>query len=155
MRARLIVAISALLLCGVAVADGVTWDQLSDEQRVVLGQFEGSFDELPADRRERLSRGAERFSTMTPEERAQAQARFMRWRELSDERRALIRERAEIFQNLPPEEQQRIRENYRRFQEMKRERREMLRDRYQRMTPEQRQRMRDRLKRRPASRRRD
>ena len=153
MRARLIAAISVLLMCGVAVADGVTWGELSDEQRVVLRQFEGSFDSLPAERRERLSRGAERFATMTPEQRRHAEARFMRWRELSDERRALIRERAEIFQDLSPEEQQRIRENYRRYQEMKRERREMLRDRYKRMTPEQRQRMRERLQRRPPSRR--
>ena len=72
MKARLIVAISVLLACGLAVADGVTWDQLSDDQRVVLRQFEGSFDELPADRREHLSRGAERYAAMTPEQREQA-----------------------------------------------------------------------------------
>ena len=54
MKARLIVAISVLLMCGAAVADGVTWDQLSDEQRVVLRQFERNFDEMPAERRERL-----------------------------------------------------------------------------------------------------
>lgn len=155
MKARLIVAISVLLMCAAAVADGVTWSQLSDEQRVVLRQFEQTFDSMPADRRERLSRGAERFATMTPAERRQSRDRFMKWRELSDERRALIRERAEIFRNLSPEEQQRIREHYRRFHEMKRERREMLRERYQRMTPEQRQRMHDRLKQRPAQRRRD
>ena len=146
MKVRPFFMISVMLMCGAAVGDDVTWDQLSEEQRVVLRQFEGSFDSLPVDRRERLSTGAERFAAMTPRQRKQARARFVRWQELSDERRALVRERAEIFHNLSPEEQQRIRENYRRFREMKRERREMLRERYQRMTPEQRQHMRDRLR---------
>ena len=72
MKARLIVAISVLLMSAAAVADGITWDQLSDEQRVVLRQFEDNFDDMPAERRERLSKGAERYATMTPQQREQA-----------------------------------------------------------------------------------
>jgi hypothetical protein len=145
MKARLVLATLALICSGVVMAEAPTWAELSEQQRVVLGQFEQSWDSLPAERRVRLSRGAERWSTMSRKEREHAKSRFKDWRGLPAERRAQIRQRAELFNSLSPEEQERIRENYKRFQEMERERREMLRERYNRMTPEQRRELHERL----------
>ena len=65
MKARLLIATLALICSGVVMADAPTWAELNDQQRIVLGQFEESWDSLPAERRVRLSRGAERWSTMS------------------------------------------------------------------------------------------
>jgi len=71
MKAKTIVAvvITALLFFSTAIADkhGIAWQDLSDGQRIVLSQFAGSWDALPADKQMRLSRGAERWETMNPE----------------------------------------------------------------------------------------
>ena len=73
MRARLIVMMVAALLCGSAFAESPTWDELSDEQRTVLSQFQDSWDQLPEERRKRLAKGAARWGSMSPRERRQAQ----------------------------------------------------------------------------------
>jgi hypothetical protein len=148
MKARLLIATLALILSGAALADAPTWGELTDKQRVVLSQFEQNWNDLPAERRMRLSRGAERWAQMSPRQRQHAKARFKDWRGLPVERRARVRERAELFNSLAPEEQARIRKNYKRFHEMKRERREMLRERYEQLTPEQRRELHERLDRR-------
>lgn len=145
MKARFLIATLALMLSGVVHADAPRWDELTDKQRVVLSQFEQNWNDLPAERRLRLSRGAERWALMSPRQRKHAQARFKDWRELPVERRAQVRERAEFFNSLSPEEQARIRQNFKRFKEMKRERREMLRERYEQLTPEQRRELHERL----------
>ncbi len=149
--ARATVAIAALLIFGSAFAqtDGVSWGDLSDGQREVLGQFEGSWDTLPAERRERLSKGAERWAGMSRDERRSARDRFRSWQDLPADRRDQIRERAQLFKDLSPDEQDRIRQNYRNYRKMNRDRRQQLRDRFKRMTPEQRQHLRDRLSTRP------
>jgi TRAP-type C4-dicarboxylate transport system substrate-binding protein len=123
MKARFLIAALALTFSGVVLADAPIWDELTDEQRVVLSQFEQNWNDLPAERRLRLSRGAERWALMSPRQR----------------------ERAEFFNSLSPEEQARIRQNFKRFKEMKRERREMLRERYEQLTPEQRRELHERL----------
>ena len=149
--AKAAIAVTALLLFGAALAqsDGVSWDSLSDGQREVLSQLEGSWDTLPAERQQRLVKGAERWAGMSRKDRRAARDRFRSWRELDAERREQIRERAQLFRNLSPEEQDRIRKNYRNYREMNRDRRQQLRERYKRMTPDQRQHLRDRLQRRP------
>lgn len=151
MKVKSIVVMVLLLLGGASLAqdEGVSWNELTDGQREVLGQLEASWDSLPVERQLRLSRGAERWAGMSDAERGQARERFTAWRQLSDERREQIRERAQVFRELPPDEQRRIRENYRKYRSMNRDRRQQLRDRYRRMTPEQRQHLRDRLQKRP------
>ena len=49
MKVRVLIASLALLISGVALADAPTWDELSDQQRIVLGQFEQNWDNLPAE----------------------------------------------------------------------------------------------------------
>ena len=65
MKARLLIATLALICSGVVMADAPTWAELNDQQRIVLGQFEESWDSLPAERRMRLSRGAQRLLVKT------------------------------------------------------------------------------------------
>lgn len=55
MRARLIIIVCAALWCGSALADSPSWDELSEEQRAVLSQFQDSWDRMPEDRRNRLA----------------------------------------------------------------------------------------------------
>ena len=61
MKGKRMVAIVALLLCSVAMADedGPRWHDLSAEQREGLGQFADDWDRLPVERRDRRRRGAE------------------------------------------------------------------------------------------------
>ena len=153
MKARFLIAALALMVSGAVFADAPTWDELTDEQRIVLGQFEQDWNGLPAERRVRLSRGAERWALMSQRQRKHAKARFRDWRALPAERRARVRERAEFFNSLAPEEQARIRENFRRYKEMKRERREQLRNRFEQLTPEQRRELHQRLDRQHGGRR--
>jgi hypothetical protein len=53
------------------------------EEQEILKPFKDEWGKLPQARQERLRRGADRMSRMTPEERKEAQERFQRWRDLS------------------------------------------------------------------------
>ena len=68
MKVRWLIVLIAFV-CGVAHADGVTWDSLSDEQQQVLNAFADGWDQLPADRQQRLATGAQRWSAMSASER--------------------------------------------------------------------------------------
>lgn len=90
--AGLLLAVSLLPLT--AHADGPEWQQLTPEQRDVLGDFRDRWQTLPAERREHLIHRAER------------------WRNLPPERREAVRERWEVVRQMPPEERQALRQRW-------------------------------------------
>ena len=147
-RHAMVMATLLALLFGApagAQEQGIAWGTLTDAQQEVLTPFRQDWDQLPAQRQQRLARGAARWGDMTPAERNAAKERFRSWRELSTDRRELIRERYEIFQDLPQDEQRRILQNFERFRDLRQDRRDELRKRYREMTPAERRALRDRL----------
>ena len=77
MKVRHLISLGMLLLSSLAAADEpVAWEALSEEQKQVLGQFESNWDELPAERRQRLMIGADRYASMNDEQRAAARQRL-------------------------------------------------------------------------------
>ena len=77
---NLLWAAGLLLWSGLLAAQGVSWDELSPEQREVLDSMslQQSWAELDPRRQERLARGASRWTEMTPEQRQQAGRQFQR-----------------------------------------------------------------------------
>ena len=75
-RKLLLIAILLLAAAGgpARAQDAIPWDALSENERKVLKPFEESWQDLPAQRQQRLRRGVERYSKMSPEEREKVQA---------------------------------------------------------------------------------
>jgi len=147
MKARIILAVLALTLAGLAAADdkGIAWEDLTQEQRQVLQRFAGDWESFAADRQQRLSNGARRWADMTPKQRGAAQGRFRQWRDLPADRQQVIRDRYRMYRDMSPAERRRIQQNYVRFRQLQNERRKRLHDKFRSMTPAQRDRLRKRM----------
>src|SRR5262245_45874778 len=82
-------------VCAQGASDqtGVQWEQLTNEQRQLLGNVQADWNKLPPQRQRALARGAERWLAMGEEQRGQAQQRFRQWQSLSQDERREIRRR--------------------------------------------------------------
>jgi hypothetical protein len=80
-KAIISVTLPCLLLltaftCDAGNTNALDWKQLSSEQRAVLKNFEGQWQDIPDERRQRLITGASRWSEMTADQRARAKLRL-------------------------------------------------------------------------------
>jgi hypothetical protein len=132
------------LLGGVAEAQGIAWDDLSDAQKALLASEEAHWSEMDPARQERMALGARRWLEMSSAERRAAEERFVRWQSLPEERRDEVRQSYRTYLRLGNGERAGIRNAYDRFRRMPPERREALRRRFRDMTPSERQRFRER-----------
>lgn len=112
--------------------DKIPWESLSMEQRQVLQQVEQQWDRLPAERQQRLRRGANRYEQMNRQQRNQAQNQQRRYQSLSPQQRQTIRQRFQRFNNLNQQEQRRLRSVQRRYQNLSDEQQQQLRERFER-----------------------
>ena len=145
---QLVLTLALSALAGLAWADPVTWQQLSDSERQLLQRFESRWDEFTPEQQARLRQGADRWSSMTPEQRQRARQEFGKWKQLTPEQREKLREAYQRFKALPPEQRQKIREARQRFRQLPPERQQRLRERWRNMSPEQRQRFKQRWRKR-------
>ena len=118
-----------------------SWSSLSPQQQLLLSNYQGRWDSLPAERQQALARGSARWAEMSPAQRSRAQERFSRWRSLPAEERKVLRERWNQFQQLAPDEQVVVRQNFRKFRSLPPEQRRALRERWQQATPVERRNM--------------
>lgn len=96
------------------------WDHLTPAQRdTLISVLRNRWNDHPK-QRARMLQHAEKWRTMTPDERRQAQRGMKR------------------FQQMPPEERRRARELFEQAQRMSPEERAALREKLKAMTPEQR-----------------
>ena len=75
---------------------GVSWEQLTDQQRAVLSDYESQWSSFPAASQVILSRGAKQWASMNGDQRAQARKRFQKWQELPSGKRQELKAK---FQN--------------------------------------------------------
>ena len=134
---------SALALVGVVNADGVVWDDLTDNQKTLLADHENAWGQMDAARQERISTGAARWLDMSRREQGQAQDRFQQWQNLGDAQRGTIRDRYQLYRNLTPDARDLIQDTYQRFQRLPPDRRMELRGQFRSLTPDQLRRLRD------------
>ena len=82
-RGLLFAALLLLLLAGNAGAQETTpapvstpWSALTPDEQKVLAPLHDTWDQLPALKQQRLRRGAQRWDTLTPEQRAKVEERL-------------------------------------------------------------------------------
>ncbi len=80
MKVRYAIAVAAILVWGVAIADdGVKWDNLNEDQQKVLNLYADGWNQLEPERQKRLSVGADRWTRMSDNERRDSEQRFKHW----------------------------------------------------------------------------
>ena len=135
-RHHLLICLTCLVLSGTAHA--ATWDDLSDQEKRILHQFEERWQNLPGERQDVLRKGASRWAKMSPDERQRTKQRFKKWRSLPKKKRDRIREHYKRFRELSSDEQARIRDARRWFKDLPEANRKKLKERWKKMTPKQR-----------------
>jgi len=139
----------------VQAADQATsWKDLSPEVKKVLKRFESNWEALPQTKQNKLLVGANRWLTMTPEQRKTSGERFKKWSKLSNEQKNLLSDRFSRFRELPPATQQKLRAKFAQFKKLTPKERRRLRDRFNKLSPEKRRNLIKRMKKRRAARRR-
>ena len=103
-------------------ANGIGWQDLSNEQQETLAPLRDRWGDLPADRQERLSRGANKWREMDPQQRERARDNLQRYQQLSPDERAQAKERLREFKNRPPQEREQMREKWQERQHDRQER---------------------------------
>lgn len=110
-----------------------TWNNLSEEEKNSLREKWKKFQSLPADKKEKIKEGLNRFKKMSPEQRA------------------LIKEKLKKWQSLTPEQRQKITARFKAIRKMDPAKRKHLERRiemWNRMSPEQKNKLRERVRRR-------
>ena len=103
-------------------ANGIGWQDLSNEQQETLAPLRDRWGNLPAERQERLSNGANKWREMDPQQRERARDNIQRYQQLSPAERALAKERLREFKNRPPQEREQAREKWQERKQDKQER---------------------------------
>jgi phosphoserine phosphatase len=115
----------------------IAWSSLSPDEQQILESVHKNWDQLPA--QQRLLRGAQRWATLTPEQRNNVRSRFEKWNSLPQDQREKLRERYEKFKQLPPDQQERIRQAFKRFGSLPPDQRQHLREKFNQMSPSERE----------------
>ncbi|MDO9621364.1 MAG: DUF3106 domain-containing protein [Moraxellaceae bacterium] len=96
-------AFALLLTLGLATpALAIEWHELSDEQKIMMGEFASRWDDMPVERRERMLDRAERWQAMPQSQRDAVRERWNEIKQFPPEVRQVLRERWEA---MSPEEQ--------------------------------------------------
>ena len=63
-------------------AQGISWDDLTSDQKDLLKKHEQTWANIDIDRRDRIVKGTERWLSMNKDQKSFAQQRFNEWQEL-------------------------------------------------------------------------
>jgi len=88
------------------------WSLLSTQQKIILAPLAGEWDQMENIRRKKWLGIADRFSTMSPEEKARIQQRMHEWAALTPDKRAKIRDSYKEFSQLPPEKRLAVKQKW-------------------------------------------
>lgn len=127
-----------LLGAGVAIA-APAWKNLDTQQqaliRPALQSQGGNFDALPEARRDALVKGADRWLTMTPDQRGKATRQFQQWQQLSAGQKATVLQRRERFRRMTPEQRKALLDTQKQFLEMPLQQQSELYNRFNELQP--------------------
>ncbi|RZO84991.1 DUF3106 domain-containing protein [Oceanococcus atlanticus] len=88
---RALLMVTTLLFSGVLSAQP-QWQELSPAQRQELQRYAERWDQMPADKRERILRNHARWQNMSPEEKQRARAKWDKFRALPEAQREALRD---------------------------------------------------------------
>jgi len=98
-----------------ASVEGLSWDQLSDQQRAVLAPLEATWSGLPEYQRRRLVGTADAYPGMGRLQQQRLTSRLLQWSQLSLEQRNLARARFKEWKALPSGEREKIEQRWHRW----------------------------------------
>lgn len=93
-----------------------SWQQLSPQQKQVLGELESQWAQQPDRLRNNLVKVANKYPKMKPEEQARVRRRITRWASLTPEQRQAARERYKQIKKQPTEKQKEVKKKWERYQ---------------------------------------
>ena len=93
-----------------------SWQQLSTQQKQVLGELESHWEQQPDRLRNNLVKIANKYPKMKPEEQERVRRRITRWASLTPEQRQAARERYKQIKKQPPEKQKEVKKKWERYQ---------------------------------------
>ena len=93
-----------------------SWQQLSAQQKQILGELESQWEQQPDRLRNNLVKVANKYPKMKPEEQERVRRRITRWASLTPEQRQAARERYKQIKKQPPEKQKEVKKKWERYQ---------------------------------------
>jgi type I site-specific restriction-modification system R (restriction) subunit len=93
-----------------------SWQQLSPQQKQVLGELEPQWEQQPDRLRNNLVKVANKYPKMKPEEQERVRRRITRWASLTPEQRQAARERYKQLKKQPPEKQKEVKKKWESYQ---------------------------------------
>lgn len=91
-------------VCVFADDSGVSWSNLSSEERKVLRRYSKRWEKLSPSQQRRLQQGAREWTHMNPEQREHIRSRYDRFRQLPPAEQEKIRRTHRWYENLPQDQ---------------------------------------------------
>jgi hypothetical protein len=102
------------------------WEQLSPEQRSILQPLAGEWPSMESYRRKKWLGIAQRYSTMSPDEKARVDQRMKEWAKLTPEQRQQARASFKSLKQVPPEHKEDVKKKWEEYSQLPAEQREQL-----------------------------
>jgi hypothetical protein len=112
----------------VAIPPQPKWNELPFQQQSVLAPLASDWDKMENYRRKKWLGIAQRFATMTPDERQRVQAQMYEWAKLSPQQRQAARIKYQTVTQLPPEKKQELKQQWEAYSSLPEEERRRLQE---------------------------
>jgi hypothetical protein len=90
----------------------VPWNNLSPDERRVLGPIAPDWPRMPGYQQERLKGAARKYPSMQPIQKERFESRLRDWASMTPDQRRAARETFQGLRKLPPEKQHELRQRY-------------------------------------------
>ena len=109
---------AALLPLGALSAEGpLSWNRLTEAQRVALAPFATQWDSFSDERKQKWLRIASRYHRMSPEAQKRLQQRMQEWVRMTPDERKVARENYQVSKSVPPEKREKAWDAYQKLSE--------------------------------------
>ncbi|MBK9523001.1 MAG: DUF3106 domain-containing protein [Rhodocyclaceae bacterium] len=100
------------------------WEQLTPEQRSILQPLAGEWPAMESYRRKKWLGIAQRYSTMSPDEKVRVDQRMREWAKLTPEQRQQARANYKSLKQVPPEQKEDVKRKWEEYSQLPAEERE-------------------------------
>lgn len=94
-----------------------SWAELTPQQKQVLGELQGQWEQQPDRLRINLIKVANKYPKMKPEEQERVRRRITHWASLTPEQRQAARARYKKIKQQPPEKQKEVKKKWETYQQ--------------------------------------
>lgn len=102
------------------------WAQLTVEQRTILQPLASEWDSMESFRRKKWLGIAQRYSTMSPDEKVRVDQRVQEWAKLTPEQRQQARANYKSLKQVQPEHKEDVKRKWEEYSQLPAEQREQL-----------------------------